>query len=167
MKDYSKEWAWITVFRDTVRQRRAQSDLNLARLTPDGLHIIQKALVFWDQFVFGDYEKYTHDMTARQIKGCRLAATGVLCDRPITSYYDLTRAELFAFLDCAVDDEAQSGWRAEFAEALRIISTDVTFLFNYMISKPVEPLEYMEWDSTMVPPEIGGYEHYAPASWEE
>lgn len=158
--DYPEVWPWITVYRDTVRKRRAQNDLNLALLTPDDLHIIRKALVFWDQVVFPDDE---YDMTGSARKTARLSATSLLGGRVIGSYYELTRAEIFAFLDCACDEQAPSGWREAFAVVLRIMATDTLFPFTYMIHQPVEPLEYMVWDSSMIPPALEEGD-YAPIS---
>jgi len=135
-----------------VRQHRARNLMSLARLTPEELHIIQKALVFWDQVVFPEDALYKLGMTRSMTKRMRYSTTGLLCSRVISSYYDLTRAEIFAFLDCACDEQAPSGWRGEFAEALYTISTDPALPFAFMISQPVEPLEYMEWSSDMIPP---------------
>ena len=166
MRDYPEVWRWVAVFRDMVRQRRAQSLMNLACLTREDLHIIQKALVFWDQVVFPDDTLYELDMTRSRTRRMRYSTTGYLCSRVIGSYYDLTRAEIFAFLDCACDEQAPSGWREDFAKVLRTMATDATFPFVFMISQPVEPLEFMEWNVSMIPPAALEEGDYAPLTIE-
>ena len=137
-RELSIVYTWMAIYRDAVRRRRRQENM-LAYTTRDDLPTIKRTLIFFSYVLSRIEERKIRDNK-------RKAIWGWLCDRPITSSYDLTRAELFAFVDCMVDatGESEHGWNVGFAVAVRAMADPEIPYLMMANDIPVERLEFVD-----------------------